>query len=754
MGCGASSESLSRQPSTQSAQRGRVYQRLMLEEENEAGEFVDVTSAAFQQSLPIAPFSFSRPDASIQPTPSVPCLEQEHLDPLTNTHHWLRCGKRRQLYRGTAESRTQNPVRWTLYNDSRDLNCHVKFIFDPDNTSAANSVEVLSPQAVFKTSRDGFITFTISVEPLQTLAALIIPRSVEPNAYMVVYDVEECTDNDAVTINREQSQRKWLAQCRAIEKLFERNKMTSSQVNDAECVKLCVQHNVMFVDQQQSLETSCEHLTPDQFLVPMEADEVRPFRSPVKLAVDTTKQSLCCSRQRYVNLADALFIISKRPEIVQRAFQHPDSFDDGLREREQGAYRLTICDESMWRKEVFVDNHFSISGGKHVGIFRKDPCEVWPQLITKALMKVQGTNDFFGRSALSFVEQLSGSVVHVFQGWNTRFAEGDATFQGYQLERWLGHGHIVAFCDTTNSQLFLLESVYLVPERKISLLRLSCPPWKENAGSSSSLLLWGDESNKILDAFPEVEKEIRRSKPLDTDVFVNLAEVNESLSRMITCFYQPPESNFRVQGTFNGISPPVPSVSLTVRASRTIELFFTLRVPFEAGRRVLLSVFSSSGEAVFGGALRYELLCNSSGNPAKHTSSKFSFSEHSCVLRVRLESSKTPYIVVPRLLSEGEPDASYRPAEHGHVGQTVLPAISQNVGPRLEYVLTIESAADLLSGVEICFSEIDRESKIFDSVDSVLIGNATSALVSSKFQSFGGGPLSEKNGNSLATVVQ
>lgn len=422
MGCGASADSqVSRQSSAQSTQRGRAYHRLMLEEENEAGEYVDVTSAAFQQSLPIAPFSFSRPDSKIQPIPSVPCLEAEHLELLPHTQYWDRCGKRRQLYRGAAENRTQNPGRWTFYNDSRDLNCHVKFVFDPANATEANSVEILSSEAVSRTSRDGFITFTVCVEPLQTTAALST-RSVASTAFMVVYDVEEFTDSDFVAKNREHSQKKWVAQCRALGKMIERNKLTPQQVSDADCVRLCVQQNVTFVDQRVGLDGSCEYLTPDQFLLPMEADEVRPFRSAVKLAVDKTKHSLCCPRQVETSLADALFMISKRPEIVQRIFHHPTSLEEGLREREHGAFRLTICDESLWRKEVIVDNYFPISGGKHVGVSRQDPCEVWPQLITKALKKVQGSGDFLSRSALSFVEQLSGSVVHTFPGWKSKLA--------------------------------------------------------------------------------------------------------------------------------------------------------------------------------------------------------------------------------------------------------------------------------------------------------------------------------------------
>ncbi|CUI15172.1 calpain-like cysteine peptidase, putative, partial [Bodo saltans] len=742
MGCGASADSqVSRQSSAQSTQRGRAYHRLMLEEENEAGEYVDVTSAAFQQSLPIAPFSFSRPDSKIQPIPSVPCLEAEHLELLPHTQYWDRCGKRRQLYRGAAENRTQNPGRWTFYNDSRDLNCHVKFVFDPANATEANSVEILSSEAVSRTSRDGFITFTVCVEPLQTTAALST-RSVASTAFMVVYDVEEFTDSDFVAKNREHSQKKWVAQCRALDKMIERNKLTPQQVSDADCVRLCVQQNVTFVDQRVGLDGSCEYLTPDQFLLPMEADEVRPFRSAVSSLL-IKRNILCVVHGR---LKQAL------PTRCQRIFHHPISLEEGLREREHGAFRLTICDESLWRKEVIVDNYFPISGGKHVGVSRQDPCEVWPQLITKALKKVQGSGDFLSRSALSFVEQLSGSVVHTFPGWKSKLARRS-------LSSGLSIGTVVrirshrGICDAANTQLFLLENVYLVPQRKLCLLRLSCPPWKSNVESLASFSRWSDTSNAILTQFPELEKDIRRSKPLDSDLFVNLTDVSDKLTEMITCFYQSPESNFRVQGTFNGNFPPVPSVSLSIRSSRTVELCFSLRVPFESGRRVLLSVFSSTGETVFGGALRYELLSNSSGNPAKRTASKFSFSTHTCILRVRLEPSKVPYLVVPRLLGEDEPDASFRPAEHGHIGHVVTPAQRRDVIPGLDYVLTIESTADLLSGVDISLRAIDGESKIFDSVDSVLIGNASSVLVSSSVQSFDGASLLEKNVNNLAAIV-
>lgn len=745
MGCGASADNHqgSRPSSATSSRRGLRYQKIMADADNDAGEFeeiqrVDVTSAEFQRALPIAPFSFSRPEPTLNPAPSIPCYELEQLLSFAHAGYWERCGKRRQLYRCPGPSRTQNPTKWVFYNDSYDLNCIVKIIFDPATGHFAQEVDILNSTYVTKSVRDEFVTFAVMIEPLQTIAALQIPTSVPTAAYMVVYDAQEYTRGVGSVKARESSTNKRESKCRALEQLLERSKIPLQERTDLACVKLCVSQHVMFVDRSVDPDAeSCEYLSPDHFLLPVECDEVRPFRAALKM-IDVRKQHLYCRQAKYVNLADALYIISKRPEIIQRIFRHPSSSQDCLKEWKIGAFRLTICDDSLFRREVIVDNYFHVDAGKYVGIFRDDPCEVWPQLIVKGLLKLHDKvlASFFDRSTISFVEQISGAVSHTFVEWKTKFGDGDPVVQGYQLQQWLSRGHIIAFSDTEHSTLLLLEHVYVIPARKCCLLRLSHPLWKVPQGSQlASASRWGDTSKSILESFPEVANEIRRSKPQDDDWFVSLADIDGTLCEMIACFHQPPEFNARIRGSFNGLRPHPPSVSLSITTSRTVEMCFSLRISFAVDRQVLLSIFSCTGEEVFGGALRYELLCNSSRSAAKQSMSRFSFSLHSCTLRVRLEASKTPYLVVPRLLGDDESAVSFRPAEHGHVGKSVLPG-PLAVAAEVPFTLIVESEADLSNGVDIKLRSVDRESKIFDSVDSVIVGNATSVVASATVQSF------------------
>lgn len=737
MGCGASAE----KPQIQS--RESIYNRFLLESEDQCGEFdeidcVDVTSSDFQRSLPVAPFSFSRPRVPARPIPEVPCLDEDQLLALPQTKFWESQGKRRQLYRG-SDSRARNPSRWTFFNDSLDMICSIKFVFDPSNAESANSVSILDDaHRVRKATCDEFITFIVTVMPLETVESVNIPQAILASAYMVIYEVEDMQDDYVMESVRDQSLQKWLAQCRALQQLADRLRISADAMSDEKCVQICVDHNVIFVDLTANLVNERDvFMSPTQRFLPMESDQVKPFRSDLKHAVGNNRL-LRYLRKEYSNIAEAIFVVSRDPEIIRQIFRHPKSFSSGIQEHEQGAFRLTFCDSTMWRRIVVVDNFFPMVGGKFVGVSREDPCEVWPQLVTKAVKKQLAGR--FSTSTFSFLLQvMSGSFVQSFPSWTSQLADGIVALQGHQLHQWVDRGYIVAFHSNSNNirTLCVLEAVYVCPRLTVCLLRLRFPGWcpERQVG-----FRWGSSADTILNKFPDVAKEIRRSSVHDDDHFVELQQLGELLPSMVTCFHQSYERNYRVQGVFCG---PAPGVCLSIRTSRKVELCISLFLSNpESLNRVLISVFSSSGEVVFGGAHRYELIVNSSSNPEAPSTTDFCFCPRSCALQIRLEPSSFPYLVVPRLLMGGDCGSTpCRPAIHPVDQSDSIP-----------YVIAVGAGVPLepKNGVDITLRSISNGSKIFENVESLLIGNSTSSPATSLIQLWDGGLIFERTAGSFS----
>lgn len=700
MGCGASSSAVV------PGRRATVYERAT-RGAADGGAALDAEDRC-DSSASIAPFSFGRPSCIGDDPPRIPCLEEEQLAALPDFALWEERKKTRQLYRNVSRGKMR---AWAFFNDSLDLMCFAKFIFLSDGMTAMQPesafIRVLAAEKVCRSQSATEVVFRVAIEPMECLTALEISSAVSDSMFLVVYEAESSSSFESVlAAERRRSQGKLLLDSAAVHDMCQDDK-TSSITPDA-LLRRCAHRNILFVDpepwdnQPQLGSGGCAPLLrPLYLLLPSESSRVALFRSR-QLSSSSIRAALTASS----TLLYAVKLLCDAGDALPLLFQAEDA---EVGERAVGGYRVTLYDRTMWRR-VVVDDWLPVQGGKYTGLSSQNSCEIFPQVLERALAKlVGGYRHLLQVDRAECIELLSGSMCTSLERcWRSAASSAVRQFAlAMRLACMVANGNVVTLHRAEDH--VRLEAVHIFVEEQLVLLRLS--------GSHQVSL----RSSDAWSQWPHVARVCNVSH-----AGVEVVELTEALQR-----YSEPQCvhlypfwfEYIIRGTFSAIE--CPSVCCAVRVDVPVTVRLELRCP---DARVLLSIWRPSGTA----AGRYELLYNSTDDCGEPSRDRFSFQPRRCAAMVEFHPNDGPYIVVPRvLLSEG--DASLRPLSprRAIVSDSIAPNKSSGMQHQgVPFTVTLRSpvpahASDQYSPVHVDFCTLDSASKLYQNVVECVIGAAS-----------------------------
>ncbi|ORC88965.1 calpain-like cysteine peptidase [Trypanosoma theileri] len=590
------------------------------------------------------------------------------------------------LFRIVEEGRT---TRWSFYNDTPNCQMRVEVTFDDES-----NIKALQNTSMRKNS-DGSYTCSVIVYPLET--ELFIEG--EPGGYTSNIKAEELSDNyleDLVVENKG-----------TIEKeTYDIYNLVGSDVATDETLRACVAKRIKFVDfafppEQESLQIGSlielkmiPWLRPCMYLSDENAKQARLFRNGVH--PNNIDEG---------DLGDSWFVgavacVAEFPDKVRDLFRHPLSLDEGKKEREVGAYRVTF-NKNGWWTNVIVDDYLPCAGGRPKFARSKgDPLELWVSILEKAYAKIHGGYGFIiAGDPLHALQDLTGYPCSSF---NNAFIEA-STNGGMEL-----FGHLLqynsfgyqAVMTTPTRELLMrrpnglseefyervglyLGHVYAVlkimyfPQYDLRMLHVRNPWVREHGPRWQGLWKRGDSKWK---QYRDVANACNYNEEEDGSFFLEWGEAINLFTGCGVCFIQDPMYDFRIRGCF---MQSVPTTCLEITVGVPVIMCVMLSQDDRRGTDkaeyspIMISIAHGCGAL---SPMRVDL---NSGFDTDHPTQEYTFFEtRETSLFYEFLPENSPYLVVPRTMSSyaelpyvlglRSPIAVGTPNTHVHVGFRAL----------------------------------------------------------------------------------
>ncbi|KEG10837.1 calpain-like cysteine peptidase [Trypanosoma grayi] len=591
------------------------------------------------------------------------------------------------------------PKRWSFYNDTPNCQIQVEVIFGP-----GSQISALGNTVMEKNEKDLDVC-KVTVYPLET--ELFIEG--EPNGYSCEFVANELADDyleDLVAQDRDVIQ----------QETYDVYQLVGENASTDDTVKACVARKVKFVDfafppEQESLQIGSimqmkmvPFERPSMYLSDENAKQARLFRNGIHpFNIDEG------------DLGDSWFVgavacMAEYPDRVRDLFRHPVSLDEGKREREVGAYRVTF-NKNGWWTNVIIDDYLPCAGGRPKFARTKgDPLELWISILEKAYAKIHGGYGFIiAGDPLHALQDITGYPCSSFNNALNEAAlgEGGELFEhlmhysdfGYQAmmvtptREVLGEGSNGLDEDAYHNAKLQLGHVYAVlrvvyfPEHNLRLLQFR-DPWTRECGDERDLL-WRKGDSKW-DQYPEVSATCGYHEVDDGTFYLEWAEALMYFTGCGVCFIQHPMYDFRIRAHF---MHNVPTTCLEISVGMPVVLCIMLSQDDKRGMDkaeyspIMISIAHGCGAV---SPMRVDL---NSGFDTDHPNPDYTFFEsRETSMFYEFLPEHSPYLVVPRAMS---------------------------MYPDLPYVLGVRSPVEVgtpSSHVRVAFRSLDPGCRIFDNV--------------------------------------
>lgn len=400
---------------------------------------------------------------------------------------------------------------------------------------------------------------------------------------------------------------------------------------------------------------------PASYLSAKDVEGVRLFRGSIK-GLDPH-----CGDGNNEYFCSAARIAASEPEYVYSLFRHPCSVEDGKRERQQHAYRITLHFNGWWQCTVVDDFLPASRRGPAFGRCNTDIRKLWYPLLEKAYAKMCGSYAAIQRGCtLDALQLFLGFPCSSFDNEWMECKEGVPKVAKARsktlftlIEQRLAGGHtVLCHAPASGSTQWGGFSIGLnfgsscvvshtVRHEDYWLLQIRCPtlsPLQWDGRWCSESIRWKQE--------PEVAAKCYVSQGKFDCVWMEWSEALRLFSGCGICYTSCDSScHLNVRGTFS--TPGAPSVSLKVIASEPFEAYIVLTqhishrkedgpifpiglVMAELQKETLVPTLYSTSDADAPAASR----SSKSGGATLVRSP-------SCSFKVSLKASSTPYYIMP-----------------------------------------------------------------------------------------------------------
>ncbi|CCW64468.1 unnamed protein product [Phytomonas sp. EM1] len=557
-----------------------------------------------------------------------------------------------------------NNNRWSFYNDTLDAKICIQFTFGEHS-----SINALDNTTLEKLN-DGSFRATVNVYPMET--ELFIEGTVNgyssnvrlqplPEEYL-----RDVAQQDEATIKKETAS------------LY---KITGKNASIEQMVNACIQHNIKFVDfffppEQRSLQIGSQAKLkllpwerPSMYLSDANTQQCRLFRNGVH-PKNIDEGELGDSW-----LIGAIAALAEFPDKIRDLFRHPQSLEQGKRERSLGIYRVTLNKDGWWIN-VVVDDYLPVFGGRPAFARTKgDPAEIWVSILQKAYAKVFGGYGFL----------MSGDPLHALQDI-TGFpctpldniliktnADESANFFDY-LSQYCANNYLIVFTTPTHKTIMasrvgkqcttiqqaenlymnanlLLGHCYAVykmayfPSTRLRMVQLR-NVWAK--GRPETPVPWSKNDIKWT-KHPQAAEYFKISQQDDNMFCMEWADVQKYFIGCGVCFLQSPMHDYRIRGCF---LQNVPTCCLQIAVSRPMVMSIILTQDDKQGTTkveyspIMISVAHGNGDASIIG-----IDLNSSFD-TEHPVQEFTFvKSYSVSMFYEFLPERSPYLIIPRALS-------------------------------------------------------------------------------------------------------
>lgn len=412
-------------------------------------------------------------------------------------------------------------------------------------------------------------------------------------------------------------------------------------------------------------------------------------------------------------LSSAFAALSERPAKIRDLFRHPVAASTGKLERSIGAYWVTMNVNGWWLP-ILLDDFFpaTVEGPEFTrcGI---DIRRLWVPLLEKCYAKTHGSySNIAAGDPLEPLTECTGFPVTRFESyWHD---EKDSLFEAMRDYQKAGYLQILctpvdsgdrfsnAYVSQAEPQLeakyeemgLRLHHGYAVLQvvsfdSGLQLVQIR-NPWgtgKEWKGA------WSKEDSRWSE-YPEVQSTCYPAEsgkqPMDEDhtFWMDWEDAWRIFSGGGCCHLRDNWFDYRVRGEFQNC---IPSVCLEINVGAPTEIYFMLSQQDERDdpecnySAILLELFQWSGKS------KYSLLATSTSlveYPGE--SLHFSYSRE-VALKVTLEPADGPFLLVPRMLEEGE-----------HLSRP--------------FILGVLPETYIGNGLKVEFKKLPEESKVFQNL--------------------------------------
>ncbi|GET88177.1 calpain-like cysteine peptidase, putative [Leishmania tarentolae] len=559
----------------------------------------------------------------------------------------------------------KNNNRWSFYNDTTHTQMNVEIVFGRNS-----SVRALENTEVEKLE-NGSYRATVTVYPMET--ELFVEGDV--NGFTSSISAVPLTEDYLKDMARQDYE--FIKQETAT--LY--NAVDKNATTD-DMVRKCVQSKIKFVDfafppEQKSLQIGSLMMLkvlpwerPGMFLSDENARQARLFRNGVHPS-NIDEGDLGDSW-----LMGAMAALAEFPDKIRDIFRHPESVEQGQKERECSIYRVTL-NKNGWWTSLIVDDYLPVAGGRPKFARSKgDPAELWTSILQKAYAKAFGGYGFIiAGDPLHALQDLSGYPCSSF---DNAFMEStiNETYELYtHLKEYSDLGYLVTFTTPTRESIMMargamscesvaqaerayetaklllghtysLIRVGYFPEHDLRLLHFR-NPWSQASSDWNGPWNKRDQNWK---KYREVAEYFHFDSSNDGTFFMEWTDVQDYFVGCGVCFIQSPTYDYRMRGTF---FQNVPTTCLEISVKRPMLINIILSQEDKRGTDkseyapIMISVAHGMGAMT---PMRVDL---NSGFDNDHPSPEYAFLQSRDVsMFYEFKPEHSPYLVVPRSMSQ------------------------------------------------------------------------------------------------------